>query len=99
MSTVTVESDLLARGGLRLELDGALATVVLARPERRNAMSLSTFAAIGAVPDLLPPEVRVVLIRAEGAMFCAGLDLRLTTPEGVPGEMSLREITAGGEAV
>jgi enoyl-CoA hydratase/carnithine racemase len=93
----TIESDLLASGGLRLELDGPLATVVLARPERRNAMSNATFSAIGAVPGLLPAQTRVVLIRAEGAMFCAGLDLRLATPEGIPGEKSLADITAGGE--
>jgi enoyl-CoA hydratase/carnithine racemase len=98
MSLNAVESDLLATGGLRLELDGALAVVVLDRPERRNTMSNSTFAAIAAIPDLLPPEVRVVLIRAEGAMFSAGLDLRLTTPEGIPGEPSLRDITAGDDA-
>jgi enoyl-CoA hydratase/carnithine racemase len=96
MTLHTVESDLLAAGGLRLELDGALATVVLARPERRNAMSNATFTAVGAVPALLPSQTRVVLIRAEGAMFCAGLDLRLTTPEGIPGEKSLADITAGG---
>jgi enoyl-CoA hydratase/carnithine racemase len=98
MSPTAVESEVLARGGLRLELDGALATVVLARPQRRNAMSNATFAAVAAVPQLLPRGTRVVLIRAEGTMFCAGLDLRLTTPEGVPGEQSLADITAGGEA-
>lgn len=97
MSTV-VESELLALGGLRLEVAEGSATVVLARPERRNAMSNATFSAWAAVPELLPPEVRVVLIRAEGAMFCAGLDLRLTTREGIPGEKSLFDITAGGEA-
>ena len=98
MSASAVESDLLATGGLRLELDGALAVVVLDRPERRNALSNTTFAALAAIPDLLPHEVRVVLIRAEGAMFCAGLDLRLTTPEGIPGEKSLADIAAGDDA-
>lgn len=97
MSRHAVESELLATGGMRLELDGALAIVVLDRPERRNALSNATFAALAAIPDLLPPEVRVVLIRAEGATFCAGLDLRLTTPEGVPGEKSLLDITAGDD--
>ncbi len=60
-------------------------------------MSNATFSALAAVPGLIPPQVRVVLIRAEGAMFCAGLDLRLTTREGIPGEKSLLDITAGGE--
>jgi len=98
MSQNPVESEVLANGGLRLELDGALATVVLDRPERCNALSNATFAALAAIPELLPPEVRVVLIRAEGAIFSAGLDLRLTKPEGIPGEKSLLDITAGDDA-
>lgn len=96
--TAAPESDVLTSGGVRLELDGALAVVVLDRPERRNAMSNATFAALAAIPELLPPEVRVVLIRAEGPMFSAGLDLRLATPEGIPGEQSLRDVTAGTDA-
>jgi len=96
MSPTTVESDVLTSGGLRLELDGALATVALARPERRNALSFATFTAIAEVPKLLPADTRVVLIRADGPIFCAGLDLRVMSPEGVPGEKSLLDITAGG---
>lgn len=98
MSQNAVESDLPTSGGVRLELDGALATVVLSRPERRNALSNATFAALAAIPELLPADVRVVLIRAEGSMFSAGLDLRLVAPAGIPGEQSLRDVTAGDDA-
>jgi enoyl-CoA hydratase/carnithine racemase len=93
-----VESDVLAAGGVRLHLDGALATVVLDRPDRRNAMSPSMWAALALVPELLPDETRVVLLRGEGPVFCAGLDLRMATAAGVPGETSLRDVVAGTHA-
>ena len=34
----------------------------------------------------LPDEVRVVVVKGLGPSFCAGIDLRMFTPEGVPGE-------------
>ncbi len=92
-STV-VKSDVLAAGGIRLEVDGAAASVVLDRADRRNAMTPTMWLALGAVPDLLPDGVRVVVIRGDGPTFCAGLDLRLASPEGVPGEGSLASIVA-----
>jgi enoyl-CoA hydratase/carnithine racemase len=85
-------------GGLRLALDGPVATVWLARPERRNAMTPSMWAALAAVPGLLGPEVRVVVVRGEGAAFCAGLDLRLASPDGVPGEGALADFVGGDDA-
>lgn len=93
-----IDSDVLAAGDVRLHVDGALATVVLDRAARRNAMTPSSWAALAAVPELLPDEVRVVLIRGEGPVFCAGLDLRMATLEGVPGEKSLAQVTTGTDA-
>lgn len=90
-----VKSEVLAAGGVRLEIDGARATVVLDRADRRNAMTPTMWLALGAVPELLPDGVRVVVLRGEGAVFCAGLDLRLASPEGVPGEGSLPSIMGG----
>jgi len=34
----------------------------------------------------IPDAVRVVVVRGEGPSFCAGIDLRMFSPEGVPGE-------------
>jgi enoyl-CoA hydratase/carnithine racemase len=34
----------------------------------------------------LPDEVRVVVVKGMGPSFCAGIDLRMFTAEGVPGE-------------
>ena len=34
----------------------------------------------------LPDDVRVVVVKGLGPSFCAGIDLRMFSPEGVPGE-------------
>lgn len=86
-----VSADVLDAGNVLLDIDGGLATVTLDRPDRRNAMTPSLWAALGAVPDLLPPDVRVVVIRGNGKVFSAGIDLRMIS-EGVPGETSLAEV-------
>src|SRR6202012_4717639 len=41
----------------------------------------------------LPPEVRVVVVRGDGPSFSAGIDLRLFTADGIPGE----ELTSPAE--
>lgn len=76
----------LEAGGIRLEVNGAVAAITLARPQRRNAMTPSTWHALAAVPGLLPDRVRVVVVRGEGPSFCAGIDLRLFAEGGIPGE-------------
>ena len=43
-------------------------------------------AGLAAIGNQLPPAVRVVVVRGAGPSFCAGIDLRMFTPEGVPGE-------------
>lgn len=53
-------------------------TIVLNRPERRNALTLDLLnelaAAIKVASD--QPEERVIILRGAGAAFCAGLDLK-----------------------
>jgi enoyl-CoA hydratase/carnithine racemase len=51
--------------------------ITLNKPEKRNALSLSVWRAIGdAVTEAeSDPEARVVVLRGEGKSFCAGLDL------------------------
>ncbi len=90
----------LAAAGLRLAIDqaGAVATVTLSRPERRNAMTPAMWQGLAAIGRSLPPRVRVVVIRGAGPSFSAGIDLRLFSPEGVPGEEPLADARspAGG---
>jgi enoyl-CoA hydratase/carnithine racemase len=72
--------------GLQLAISGGVATVTLARPERRNAMTPSLWHALARVPGKLSDDVRVVVVTGQGPSFSAGIDLRVFTPEGVPGE-------------
>ena len=82
----------LARAGLRLELDAPVpgaATVSLSRPERRNAMTPGMWRGLAAIGRALPPGVRLVVVRGDGPVFCAGIDLRLLAGEPVPGEQPI----------
>ena len=58
------------------KVEGAVRTVLMNRPEKRNAldgeMMEAMLAAFRAPPK---PEERVAVIRAAGPVFCAGLDL------------------------
>lgn len=74
---------------LRLEIDGTVATIVLNRPDRRNAMTGRTWRTLAQVGDALPEQVRVVVVRGEGGTFSAGIDLAMFQPEGPGGETSL----------
>jgi len=65
--------------GLRLGVDGAVATVTLGRPERRNAMTPAIWHGLAEIGASLPPEVRIVVVRGDGPSFCAGIDLSLLT--------------------
>jgi enoyl-CoA hydratase/carnithine racemase len=63
--------------GLRLAIAGAVATVTLGRPERRNAMTPAVWHGLAEIGASLPAEVRVVVVRGDGPSFCAGIDLNL----------------------
>ena len=59
------------------ESSGAIRTVTLNRPEKRNALDSQMLDELGAalaVPPAVPE--RVLVIRSTGTVFCAGLDLR-----------------------
>jgi enoyl-CoA hydratase/carnithine racemase len=70
----------------RDERDGRIATVTLTRPDRRNAMTPSMWRGLARIGEKLPADIRVVVVKGEGPSFCAGIDLRAFTAEGVPGE-------------
>jgi enoyl-CoA hydratase/carnithine racemase len=79
--------------GVRVSTDGRVATVVLDRPAKRNAQTPSMWNALADVGERLDPAVRVVVLRGEGVSFSAGLDRRMFTAEGIPGEGSLLGLT------
>jgi enoyl-CoA hydratase/carnithine racemase len=62
---------------IRVSAAGPVREVVLARGEKRNALDAEMLAALTDA-FARPPQAdeRVTVIRAEGPVFCAGLDLR-----------------------
>jgi enoyl-CoA hydratase/carnithine racemase len=79
-------SNLTSEAGVRLDIDGEVATVTLSRPERRNAMTPLMWHRLAEVGAGLPESIRVVVVKGEGPSFSAGIDLRMFTADGVPGE-------------
>lgn len=61
--------------GVRLEVDGRIATVTLSRPEKRNALSLDMIQNVIKALEAVPPEAGVVVLAAEGKAFSAGHDM------------------------
>jgi enoyl-CoA hydratase/carnithine racemase len=88
----------LEKDGVRLVVDGETATVTLTNPARLNAQSPALWRALAEAGRTLPGAVRVVVLRAEGKSFSAGLDRQAFTPEGFPGEPSFLEMARGGDA-
>jgi methylglutaconyl-CoA hydratase len=59
---------------VRVERDGAVLRVTLARPERRNAFDAAVIAELAAAfADV--GDARVVVLAGEGQSFCAGADV------------------------
>jgi enoyl-CoA hydratase/carnithine racemase len=87
----------LERARLALDLDGAVATITLSCPERRNSQVPSTWQALAAIGAALPDETRVVVVKGAGESFSAGLDVGLLSPEGVPGEESVSALMHGSD--
>lgn len=61
--------------GVQLDVDGRVATVTLARPERRNALSLDMIQNLVKVLESVPADAGVVVLAAEGKAFSAGHDM------------------------
>ncbi len=59
-----------------LDVAGPIATVTLARPEKRNALGLAFMQSIIAALNDVPDEAGVVILAAEGPVFSAGHDLK-----------------------
>jgi enoyl-CoA hydratase/carnithine racemase len=92
-----VEPDRLEQAGLRLDIDGAVATITLNKPDRRNSQSPRMWHTLDAIGQGLPDEVRVVVLKGAGDCFSAGIDTRLLTGEGVEGEESVADLMQAGE--
>jgi len=84
-----------------LTINGAIATLKLNRPEKRNALSLDLLDALrekvstlASIPDGERPSV--LILTGEGKSFCAGMDLKAVLKEpGAPLRLlqSIAELT------
>lgn len=66
-----------ASGNFKIEKEGNVAWLILNRPEKRNSMDDEFFTELGESFRAFDedPAVRAVVVRAEGKVFTAGLDL------------------------
>jgi len=73
----TDEREKMSTESLILSIDGPVATILLNRPEKRNAISIEMVQAMDkALDDIcLNPGIRVVVLKGEGKCFAAGIDL------------------------
>lgn len=73
---------------VRVETRGAVTTVVLHRPERRNAVDRATADALSEAFDGFERDEsqRVAVLYGDGGTFCAGADLKALT-EGEPNRL------------
>jgi enoyl-CoA hydratase/carnithine racemase len=62
---------------VRTDVTGHIATIVLNRPEKRNALTDAMLAQLAAALDRVDVDdhVRVLVLRGEGHSFCSGVDL------------------------
>lgn len=69
---------------IRLEFDGPVATLTLARPDRRNALTPEMLVAMREAIAGLPDTARALVLAGEGKVFCSGFDLELchSSPDG-----------------
>jgi enoyl-CoA hydratase/carnithine racemase len=91
------DADTLERARLALDVNGAVATITLNCPERRNSQTPRMWHALADIGANLPDAVRVVVLKGAGASFSAGLDVGLLSPGGLPGEDAVADLMHRGD--
>lgn len=82
--------------GVRLEREGAVATIVLDAPERANRITQAAMLALIDALERAADEATVLVLRGEGVDFCRGRD-QSRPPEGITRAASLRLILRANE--
>ena len=80
--------------GLRVEVDGPVATLTLDRPDSLNALTVPVKVALREALESLAADrsVRAVILTGAGRAFCAGQDLaEREQPDAAPLEVEVRE--------
>ncbi|GAA2668623.1 enoyl-CoA hydratase/isomerase family protein [Actinoplanes palleronii] len=80
--------------GVRFEQAGPVATVSLCRPDVLNAQTPSMWAELANISRKLTGDVRVVIVRAEGRAFSAGLDLQVARSDSDSSLARLAQLSA-----
>ncbi|OIJ88874.1 enoyl-CoA hydratase [Streptomyces sp. MUSC 14] len=75
-------------------VEGAVATVVIRHPAKRNAMTAAMWRALPPLLDAFArdPGVRALVLTGEGGTFCAGADI--STLQGSPEEAQMLAVAA-----
>src|SRR5690348_8815483 len=70
-----------SQGTIRTETAAGVRSIILSRPEQNNSLTLSMRDALAHAVDAADtdPEVRVILLRADGPSFCGGWGLDWNT--------------------
>ncbi|MES2957542.1 MAG: crotonase/enoyl-CoA hydratase family protein [Pseudomonadota bacterium] len=69
------EGALAGLGLLQISIAGAVGHVRLNRPDKRNAINDTLVLQLRSALELMPAEVKAVVLSGAGSHFCAGLDL------------------------
>jgi len=80
--------------GLRVQIDGPVATLTLDRPESLNALTVPVKVALREALESIASDraVRAVIITGAGRAFCAGQDLaERESPDAAPLDVEVRE--------
>ena len=85
---------------IRVTSDGAVATIWLNRPSKRNAMSYEMWASLHERASLLATDrsVRIVVLRGAGQHFCAGADITELNVARRSDERPFAEVNNAAEA-
>lgn len=87
-----MQADKGVKGGFRLGREGNIATVSLARPEKRNCLNDELVLGLSGFFASLPADVEAVVIHGEGEHFCAGLDLNEVQQSDLHGNLQTTTI-------
>lgn len=93
--TGQLDPALLERGGIRVLGGDRTLHIALDRPDKRNAQTPGTWEALAHIGEIVLADdegLDTVVLTGAGASFSAGLDRRMFTPGGIPGEMNLMEL-------
>lgn len=75
---------------IRVDREGAVATISIARRERFNSLDVATAQELrrAGLQCARDPEIRAVVLRGDGGVFCSGADLKYIRAGGAAADLS-----------